>query len=167
LNWNSDLTPCHGTVSVYENVYRRLSGQASWQLWATTPPHNITGQSSADQQSVEIATGVSCEAYDYKVELFRTGETTPEYVRDPSNDPDLAGRSEEALQRPLLSILRVPQENVVLSWPSNFAGFRLECITDLRTQSWVTCLPAATLVGTEWMVTNRLDTNRYYRLAQP
>jgi hypothetical protein len=72
-----------------------------------------------------------------------------------------------AVSRPLLSATGYPGE-AVLTWPTNAAGFLLECATNLASTAWMPVSPAPVPVG-EWaVVTNTTDGDeRYYRLRKP
>jgi uncharacterized repeat protein (TIGR03803 family) len=72
---------------------------------------------------------------------------------------------------PLLST--IPSgPNLILTWPTNFAGFEytgytLQSTTDLGSSVWNTNLPAPVVVNGENMVTNTISgTQRFYRLSQ-
>jgi hypothetical protein len=54
---------------------------------------------------------------------------------------------------PVLAIIR-SGANVVLTWPTNDAGFTLQSSTNLATSAvWSTHLPSAVVVNTNWVVT--------------
>lgn len=97
LQWDADVVgPASSSVPVFERIYSRPVGGGKWNLVATTTPHVITGNSTADAQFIDIMPAGSCVELDYKIELYREGGATPDYIRDPSNDPDLAQRKEES-----------------------------------------------------------------------
>ncbi|MFH0981933.1 MAG: matrixin family metalloprotease, partial [Planctomycetota bacterium] len=99
LNWDPDIVSCSGTQSVYEKVYYRVSPSGSWNLLVTTSCHTITGCSTSDAQYVTLtATGV-CTIYDFKIELFCCGLTTPSDVYDDTDDSDLADEDFEECQQ--------------------------------------------------------------------
>jgi hypothetical protein len=68
---------------------------------------------------------------------------------------------------PVLAIIR-SAGNVVLTWPTNDAGFTLQSTTNLASSSvWSTNLPSAVVVNTNWVVTNAISgTRKFYRLIQ-
>jgi uncharacterized delta-60 repeat protein len=71
-----------------------------------------------------------------------------------------------AIPRPRLSIQRAAA-NVVLSWATNFTGYRLESVTNLNTTVWSLVSPAPTVSGTNNVVTNAVNNPaRIYRLRQ-
>ena len=69
---------------------------------------------------------------------------------------------------PILSILRLPNTNVLLSWPTNVTGFTLEANTNLNTSIWTPVSPPPVVSGTTYVVTNAASgTQKYYRLRNP
>ena len=87
LNWDPDVVGS-GSLNVFERVYWKLSSSSSWTLFSTVPSHTITGTATSDSQSIGI-NGGSHNLYDWKIEVYRVGQSTPDYTRDPSNDSDL------------------------------------------------------------------------------
>ena len=68
---------------------------------------------------------------------------------------------------PTLSYAR-QDPNLVLSWPTNSAGFALEYTTNLPPLGWNAASPLPVVVGDKYSVTNSLsDAERYYRLRKP
>jgi len=61
--------------------------------------------------------------------------------------------------------------DLVLSWPTNSAGYALEYATNLPTLGWNTAAPPPVIVGDKYVVTNTLilpdGSERYYRLQKP
>ena len=167
LNWDPDVVGCHGSISVFEKVYCRAAGTADWTLFTSTAPHLITGASPADQQYVAMPTGLRCSSWDYRIEIYRNGQVTPDYARDPSNDVDLANHKEEALALPRLNIVRA-SDGVVLFWPTNFGGFTLESAPELRPPGlWTLVDPPPVIVGDQFRVTNTIGaSNRFYLLTK-
>jgi predicted metalloprotease len=89
LNWDSDVVGCSGSLTVYEKIYWRVTGNSTWNLLTTTSPHTITNCLSSDSQYRDIDGG-SHNEYDWKIEVYRSGQSSPDYSRDPSNDSDLS-----------------------------------------------------------------------------
>ena len=57
--------------------------------------------------------------------------------------------------------------NVILTWPTNTAGFRVQSTTNLTSLSWSTNLPSSTVVGGQFTLTNPIaGQQRFFRLAQ-
>jgi hypothetical protein len=67
---------------------------------------------------------------------------------------------------PVLAIIR-SGGNVVLTWPTNAAGFTLQSTTNLASSVWSTNLPSPVVVNTNKVVTNAISgTQKFYRLSQ-
>jgi uncharacterized repeat protein (TIGR03803 family) len=74
-----------------------------------------------------------------------------------------------------LSSVRAPQlniissiTNVILTWPTNVAGFTLQSTTNLVSTNWNTVSPAPVVVNTNNVVTNTISgTQQFFRLANP
>jgi hypothetical protein len=97
LNWNPDVTNCNGTLTVFEIVSYKSCDQISWTPIYTNAPHSITGCRSSDSQFLDIALGAFGTCRDYKIEVYRSGQSAPDDTRSPANDPDLAQHQEELL----------------------------------------------------------------------
>lgn len=95
LNWDVDVVG-GGTLQVYEKVYQRVEGGEAWIPLATTPIHTISGNSTLDAQFVEVPAPATCTAFDYRVEVYLNGTTTPDLIRDPTNDANLSLHREES-----------------------------------------------------------------------
>lgn len=97
LHWDADVVgPVSSSVSVFERIYARPVEGGKWNLVATTTPHVITGNSTTDAQFIDIVPEGACAELDYKIELYREGMSQPDYIRDPSNDTDMANRKVES-----------------------------------------------------------------------
>ena len=68
--------------------------------------------------------------------------------------------------RPVLTIQRIGPASVRLLWPTNnAAGFFLTSNTNLAINSWPAVSPPRVLLGTNYVVTNVVNsTRRFYRL---
>jgi hypothetical protein len=70
----------------------------------------------------------------------------------------------------LLPVLAINRSgpNVVVTWPTNAAGFTLQFATNLLAPAaWSTNLPSPVVVNTNWVVTNAISgTQKFYRLIQ-
>ena len=95
LNWNPDVTNCNGTLTVYEVVYSKTCASNTWTAFYTNSAHSITGCRSSDGQSIDVPMGSGCACRDYKIEIYRTGQATPDYVRSGTNDVDLFHHQEQ------------------------------------------------------------------------
>jgi hypothetical protein len=68
---------------------------------------------------------------------------------------------------PLLNIAR-SGTNVVLSWPTNAAGFHIEAASTLVSPAWNTNFPAPAIVGTNNVLTNGASGSpQFFRLVNP
>jgi uncharacterized delta-60 repeat protein len=68
---------------------------------------------------------------------------------------------------PLLNLQRDGNTRVVLSWPTNFATFRLESNADLTQNIWSSVDPTPVVIGTNNVVTNNVSGPAlFYRLRQ-
>ncbi|MEY2428068.1 MAG: hypothetical protein QOJ40_953 [Verrucomicrobiota bacterium] len=99
LNWKPGVTNCTGTLTVFEKVYYRPCGATPWTLLYTTPLHTIVGCRSSDGQSLDVAMGSTCACRDYKIEVYRNGQASPDYVRSSTNDVDLSQHKEQLLSQ--------------------------------------------------------------------
>jgi hypothetical protein len=88
LNWDPDVAGGSGSLGVYEKIYWKYAGSSTWNLITTTSTHTITGTTSADAQYRDYSGGSHSE-HDWKIEIYRSGYSSPDYARDPSNDSDL------------------------------------------------------------------------------
>jgi hypothetical protein len=90
LVWDPDAVRSLGSVAVYEKVYYKLSSDREWGLASITPSHTIAGTSSDDAYSLQI-NGAPHGLYDWRIDVYRVGQLTPDDSRDPSLDRDLDG----------------------------------------------------------------------------
>jgi len=88
LNWDPDVSGGSGSLTVYEKIYWKLKSSSTWNLITTTSSHIITGTTTSDSQYRNY-NGGSHNQYDWKIEIYRSGQSSPDYTRDPSNDSDL------------------------------------------------------------------------------
>jgi len=59
--------------------------------------------------------------------------------------------------------------NVLLSWPTNAAGFRLQSVTNLpAVNNWSNVSGSTSIIGTQYYLTNPIPAARtFYRLVFP
>jgi hypothetical protein len=95
LNWDPDVAG-PGDLVVIEHVYRRAPGSDQWTLLYTSTPHVLSGATATDVQSLEIAVTNACGAADYRIDIYRSGQTEPDSVRDYNNDSALSQHREES-----------------------------------------------------------------------
>jgi hypothetical protein len=94
LNWDPDVSCAGGTLTVYEKIYRSSCG-SPWALYTTTAPHLIQGESPTDVQYLDIPSGSSCACYNYQIEIYRAGQTLPDFVMNPATNMFLGNHREE------------------------------------------------------------------------
>jgi len=88
LRWDPDVNGDSGSLEVYEKIYYKQASASTWTLIKTMSDHTITGTSTSDKKRVSIKSG-SHNLWDWKIEIYRSGETTADYTRSPSNDGSL------------------------------------------------------------------------------
>ncbi|HEV7767035.1 MAG TPA: choice-of-anchor H family protein [Thermoanaerobaculia bacterium] len=88
LNFDADVVGSTGSLMVFFRLYYRLGSASSWTLLSTSGNFTISGNSSADAINTVI-TGGGHNLYDWRIEVYRSGQGSPDYARDPSNDSDL------------------------------------------------------------------------------
>src|SRR5581483_10869307 len=97
LNWSPDVTNCNNTLTVFEIIYDRPHGTSTYTSIYTNAAHTIVACRAINQQYVDIPMAGECNARDYKIEVYRSGHTTPDYVRSGTNDTDLLNHKEKLL----------------------------------------------------------------------
>ena len=97
LNWNPDVSGCDGTLSVFEKVYSKTCASTNWTPIYTNALHSIIGCRSSDAQFLDVPMGPNGTCHEYKIEVYRSGRSTPDDIRSPTNDVDLAQHHEQAL----------------------------------------------------------------------
>ncbi len=97
LNWNPNVVNCNGTITVMEIVYTRPSSGSLWTSVYTNTSHSITGCRSSDAQHVDFILSTTAVNNDYRIEIYRTGQTTPDSIQSNTNDIDLNSHGEESL----------------------------------------------------------------------
>jgi Tol biopolymer transport system component len=75
-----------GSLTVDLKFYKKLKSSSTWSLFYTISDWEITGTSCWGWTAM---TGGNHDEYDWKIEIYRSGISTPDYTRDPSNDGDL------------------------------------------------------------------------------
>jgi hypothetical protein len=100
LNWSPVVTNCNGTLTVFEILYWAPCGTGNWSPYYTNAPHAITGcRSLGDQYANTALDTMSCGCWDYKIELYRVGQTVPDDVHSSANDATLAHHQEQTLDQ--------------------------------------------------------------------
>ncbi len=89
LNWDPYVNDGYSTLTVYENIYWKLPTSSSWNLLHTTSTHTITGNSGSDTYYVDPNTAFDHNLYDWRIDIFRLGESAEDDSYGPSDDSDL------------------------------------------------------------------------------
>src|SRR4051812_22477997 len=97
LNWDPEVTNCNGTLTVFEKVYSKPCAASTWTSIYTNSPHTIVACRSSGQQHLDVLMGGGSTCRDYKIEIYRNGQSAPDYVRSSTNDVDLAQHHEQLL----------------------------------------------------------------------
>lgn len=97
LNWFPDVNNCNGTLNVFEIVSYRPCGTTPWIPLYTNASHTIIGCSVPNERYLDIQMGANGECRDYKIDLYRVGQATPDSIRSSTNDVHLAQHKEENL----------------------------------------------------------------------
>lgn len=90
LYWNPNVAVGPTSQSVHEKVYYRYADGPTWTELASIPSHTISGISTADIQHINVALDIDTVALDFKIEIYRDGQLSPDEVRSNDNDSDLA-----------------------------------------------------------------------------
>ena len=113
LSWTPQVIG-GSAVTILEKVYRRTSG-GSWTLVGITFPQPLTASETNVVHFADIFPEGNCTAVEYKIEVYREGQSEPDAVRDATNDPNLAQRKEESFEQDNETIV------IVDAWWSNQA----------------------------------------------
>ncbi len=103
LTWDPDVVGCEGNPSVYEKIYYKPAASGTWNLYTTTFLHSITGCSKFDFQSISVQ-DFNQGLYDWKIEIYRNGQSIPDTSANPSNDPDLNDKKLELSSQDICAV---------------------------------------------------------------
>jgi len=98
LHWNVDVVGCICTLTVYERIFWKSWWDPFWHevdAVSPTPQHAITGCRSTNGQEEPLFFTSDCGAFDWRIEVYRVGQTSPDDARDQGDDPHLNDHSEE------------------------------------------------------------------------
>jgi hypothetical protein len=112
LNWDPDVSGGSGSLTVFEKIYYKLKSASAWTLLVTTSPHTIIDTATNDSQYRDISGG-NHDEYDWMIEIYRSGNSTPDYTRDPSNDAELDNYAMETIiedTAPAISVTPASQD---------------------------------------------------------
>lgn len=110
LNWDADVAGS-GVLQVYEKVYWKNSGTTNWTLLHTGTPRLISGTTAADIQTLNVDSMAGCALVDYRIEIYRVGNSFPDQVRDSNNDSNLSQHREETYLEDTMATLAVVTTN--------------------------------------------------------
>ena len=96
LNWDPDVLDCDGSLLVYEEIYWKPASSGTWTLVHTTNTHTITDCATSDTRSINASFQSSCAPFDWKIEIYRSGQSSPDDSYGPSDDADLNDHMEES-----------------------------------------------------------------------
>jgi subtilisin family serine protease len=137
-----------------------LDAAAAWLSWTPQGPFTI-GPGTA--QVIALSVNPS---------LVPAGETTRRLViasNDPDENPYPGGvfvTVTNGVALPTLQIIRVGTQ-ILLSWPTNAAGYVLRSTHDLSGGGWGTVPTAPAIIGSQFFVTNTItEDTRFYRLQK-
>jgi Lysyl oxidase len=99
LNWTPVVTNCNGVLSVFEIVYSKPHSSSTWTSLFTNAVHSIAGCSILNSQFYDVQMGSNCAVNDYKIELYESGKTKPDFVDSSTNDPVLSQHNEQLLSQ--------------------------------------------------------------------
>ncbi len=106
LYWDADVSG-DLTKSVQAKVYYRPTGGGSWSYLLTTNCYTISGTSTSDLAWVDLTGALG--AFDFRIDLYECGGSSPVAVLVPADDPDLQDRCFE----PPLTIFNAWWTNLV------------------------------------------------------
>ncbi len=85
LTWTVAILPtCGGSLVVSNRIYYSRGGVSNFLV--SLPAHSVTNN---QRESVPV-TNLSSNLYNWFIEIYRQGVATPDYIRNPTNDADLA-----------------------------------------------------------------------------
>ncbi|MBI2569255.1 MAG: choice-of-anchor H family protein [Candidatus Schekmanbacteria bacterium] len=88
LSWDPDVSGGSGSLTVFEKIYWKRWSSSTWTLLGTTNTHTITGAATSDAVYVTIGGG-SHDLYDWRIDVYRVGVSTPDNIRHAGNDWNL------------------------------------------------------------------------------
>jgi len=89
-----DVAGGSGSLTVHEKIYYRASGQQTWTLCAQTNAHTLNGTSAGNMTGLTLQ-AKSHGAYDYRIEVYRNGQSTPDHTLDSTTSSALSAHQEE------------------------------------------------------------------------
>jgi hypothetical protein len=106
LNWDPNVVGGAGSLVVYEKIYYKRDFAIAWTFAMQIPAHTITGTGSHDARYIDIL-GSQRGLYSFRIDIYRSGASTPDHSRNNANDPDLGNRRmERAADDPIVAEIR-------------------------------------------------------------
>jgi hypothetical protein len=169
LNWDPDVAGGSGSLTVYEKIYWKYSSSSTWTYFYTTGNHTITGTSTSDAQYIDINSG-SHNLYDWRIDIYQSGLSSPDYTRDPSNDSDLNDVKMETASEDAASYITVITPNggeviderstYEITWTSQGIGSTVNIwITADGGKIWTPISQGTNNDGSFWWTVGYLDSN--------
>ncbi len=95
LEWDADVAGCVGSLRVFEKIYSRPIGGAEWTLRQTMPVRTIQG-CAIEFRPFSFTFENACQTTDWRIEIYREGQTTPDFTAQPDVFDALNDHREEA-----------------------------------------------------------------------
>jgi hypothetical protein len=89
LVWDPNVAGGSGSLTVFERIYYKRSSSSAWTLFVTTNPHVITGTATTDAYAASVYSGTETNWWDWRIDVYRSGMTTPDSSRTCFTDADL------------------------------------------------------------------------------
>jgi len=89
-----DVAGGSGSLTVSEKIYYRASGQQPWTLCAQTNAHTINGTSAGNIIGLTLQAKAH-GTYDYRIEVYRNGQSAPDHTLDSTTSTALSAHQEE------------------------------------------------------------------------
>jgi hypothetical protein len=132
---------------------------SEWLVWRGSTNVFDSGTDSVNKTNLALSAGV----LDY-------GTTYNWQVRYQDNHGSWGGYSTPTTFSTIVPTLGASGLNgkLVFAWPTNTAGFSLECVTNLTATNWILATPPPVVVGGAYVVTNAQTAEKmFYRLHKP
>jgi hypothetical protein len=159
------------SLQYFFQLNQALSQNATVKIYLDDDANPYNGNHGQIFQSTEHGTGTNVVQRQF---LFNTGSTSPgQYyvyaeIAYGAHTRYLHAPGKLVIQTPplLLSIVRA-SDQVIISWPTNAAGFALETTPDLLLPNWSPVSPSPSVTNGRNTVTNAIGAgNQFYRLKK-
>jgi hypothetical protein len=166
----TNLSPANGAVNQSPTVALQSStfsdpdngdthAASEWLIWRGSTNVFDSGTDSVNKTNLVMP----AEVLDY-------GTTYNWQVRYQDNHGLWGGYSTQTMFSTVVPTLGASglSGKLVFAWPTNTAGFALECVTNLTSTNWVPATPPPVVVGGAYVVTNTASGEMmFYRLHKP